>query len=77
MGTRKNRLAEAVLTSTHYLYIEQKYENISEFFYLKIFSFLGVKFSIYLSRRVFAMDTLSGKTTLSLSLLTIDYSKRK
>ena len=34
---------------------EQKYEKISEFFYLKKFSFLEVKFSIYLNRRVFVM----------------------
>ena len=30
---------------------------MSEFFYLKIFSFLEVKFSIYLNRRVFVMKT--------------------
>ena len=29
---------------------------MSEFFYLKIFSFLEVKFSIYLNRRVFVME---------------------
>ena len=29
--------------------------KISEFFYLKIFQFLEVKFSIYLNRRVFVM----------------------
>ena len=29
VGTRLNRLAEAVLTSTHNLCLEQKYKNIS------------------------------------------------
>ena len=43
-----------VLTSTHNLCFEQKYENISVFC-LKIFRFLEVKFSIYLNRRVFVM----------------------
>ena len=33
--------------------------KISEFFYLKIFSFLEVKFSIYLNRRVFVMYPFS------------------
>ena len=42
------------LTSTHYLCFEQKYEKY-ESFYLKIFSFLEVKFSIYLNRRIFVM----------------------
>ena len=51
MGTRYNRLAEAVLTGTHNICLEQKYKS----FYLKIFSFLVVKFSIYLYRRVFVM----------------------
>ena len=46
---------EAVLTSTHNLCFEQKYEKISELFYLKICSFLEVKFSIYLNRQVFVM----------------------
>ena len=39
MGTRYNRLAEAVLTSAHNPCFEQKNEKISDFFYLKIFSF--------------------------------------
>ena len=54
MGTRQNRLGEAVLTSTHNLCFEQKYEKISEFLFEK-FQFLEVKFSIYLNRRVFVM----------------------
>ena len=40
--------------STHNLCFEQKYEKC-QFFYLKIFSFLEVKFSIYLNRYVFVM----------------------
>ena len=55
MGTRLNRLAEAVLTSTHNLCFEQKYENIRVFFLSKHFNFLVVKFSVYLNRRVFVM----------------------
>ena len=50
MRTRKNRLAEAVLTSTHNLCFEQKYEK-----YQKIlsenFHFLVETFSIYTERK--------------------------
>ena len=58
---RKHRLwvlvTEAVLTSTHNLCVEQKYENYQSFFLSDyfFFSFLEVKFSIYLNRRVFIM----------------------
>ena len=45
-----------VLTSTHNLCFEQKYEKYQNF-YLKIFIFLVVKFSIYLNRHVFVMET--------------------
>ena len=50
VGTRYNRLAEAVLTSTHNLCFEQKYEK-------KILDFLSENFQflIYLNRRVFVM----------------------
>ena len=41
-GTRKNRLAEAVLTSTHILCFEQKYEEYQTFFIWN-FSFFGGK----------------------------------
>ena len=54
MGTRKNRLAEAVLTSTHSLCFEQKHEKYQNFL-SENFQFLAVKFSIYLNRRVFVM----------------------
>ena len=40
--------------STHNLCFEQKYEKYQRF-YLKIFNFLEVKFSIQLNRRVFVM----------------------
>ena len=40
--------------STHNLCFEQKYEKYHNF-YLKTSSFLVVKFSIYLNRRVFVM----------------------
>ena len=58
MDIRKNRLSEAVLTSTHNLCFEQKYEK-SQNFYLKTLSFLVVKFSVYLKRRVFITTLLS------------------
>ena len=54
MGPRKNRLGEAVLTSTHNLCFEQKYENISEFL-SENFHFLVVNSSIYLNRLVSVM----------------------
>ena len=57
-------LAEAVLTSTHNQCFEQKYEKYQNF-YLKIFIFLVVKFSIHLNRRVFVMSILyNSKFTL-------------
>ena len=57
-----------VLTSTHSLCFEQKYEKMSEFFFFVFvfvfflsdsFLFLEVKFSVYLNRRVFVTITLS------------------
>ena len=54
MGTRQNRLAEAVLTSTHNLYFEQKYEKYQSIL-SENFQFLEVKFSIFLNWRVFVM----------------------
>ena len=49
-----NRLGEAVLTSTHNLCFEQKYEKYRNFV-SENFPVLVVKFSIYLNRRVFVM----------------------
>ena len=46
MVTRLNRLGKAVLTITHNLYFEQKYEKYQNF-YLKIFIFCGKIFSIF------------------------------
>ena len=43
MGTRKNRLAEAVLTSTRNLCFEQKYEKCQSFL-SENFQFLEVNF---------------------------------
>ena len=57
MGTRWNRLGEAVLTSTHNLCFEQKYENIRIF--IENFQFLVVKFSIYLNKLVFVMRSMT------------------
>ena len=48
ISAKKHRLC---LTSTHF---EQKYEKYQNF-YLKIFIFLVVKFSVYFNRRVFVM----------------------
>ena len=50
-------LGEAVLTSTHNLCFEQKYEKYQNF-YLKTFRFWVVKFSNYLNMRVFVMYNL-------------------
>ena len=48
MGTRKNRLAEAVLTSTTIYVFEQKYETYQSFFFIWNFSFFAGKvFSIF------------------------------
>ena len=47
MGTRLNRLCEAVHTSTHNLCFEQKNEKYQIFFYLKIFIFGGKIFIIF------------------------------
>ena len=49
------RTAEAVLTSTHNLCFEQKYEKY-QMFLSENFPFLEVKLSIYLNRRVFVMS---------------------
>ena len=46
---------EAVLTSTHILCFEQKYEKYRSFLFKK-FQFLEMKFSIYLNKRVFVMN---------------------
>ena len=59
-------LNEAVLTSTHNLCFEQKYEkyqNLSS----ENFHFLVVKFSVYLNRHVFVMKML-GLTKKKISL---------
>ena len=55
MGTCLNRLGEVVLTSTHNLCFEQKYEKYKSFL-SENFQFLEVTFSIYLNRRVFIMN---------------------
>ena len=50
MGTRKNRVGEAVLTSNHNLCFEQKYEKYHIFLSEK-FPFLVAKSSICLNRK--------------------------
>ena len=69
MGTRSYRLGEAVLTSTHNLCFEQKYEKY-QYFSSENFHFLVVKFSIYLDRRVYVMKFFQsyGKLRLSTSM---------
>ena len=54
MGTRLNRLSEAVLTCTHDLCFKQK-EEISLIFHLKIFIFTAVKNHCILHRHVCVM----------------------
>ena len=54
MGTCQNCLFKAVLTSTHNVCFEQKYEKYQNFL-SEIFQFLVVKFSVYLNRHVFVM----------------------
>ena len=51
MGTH---LTKVVLTSTHNLCFEQKYEKYQNFF-TENFHFLVVKFSVYLNRHVFVI----------------------
>ena len=53
-GYSLNRFAKAVLTSTHNLCFEQKYENYQHFS-SESFQFLVVKLSVYLNRSVFVM----------------------
>ena len=48
------KFVEAVLTSTHNLCFEQKYEKYQSFL-SENFQFLEVKFSLYLNRHVFVM----------------------
>ena len=50
--------SEAVLTSTHNLCFEQKYEKYQSFL-SENFQLLEVKFSIYLNRRVFVMNIVT------------------
>ena len=54
VDTSLNRFSEAVLTSTHNLCSEQKYEKYQNFLSGN-FHFLVVNFSVYLNRRVFVM----------------------
>ena len=66
LSAQKHRLwvlAEAVLTSTHNLCFEQKYE-IYQIFLFENFMFFEVKFSIYLNRRVFVMCARMGPVIL-------------
>ena len=58
MGTRKNRLGEAVLTCTTIYVLSRNTINI-RIFYLKINIFGVVKFSVYLNRLVFVKDRFS------------------
>ena len=55
---------EAVLTSTHNLCFEQKYEEDQNFL-SESFPFLVVKFSVYLNRRVFVMVLNCGSSWTS------------
>ena len=63
MGTRLNRLIDAVLTSNHNLCFEQKYEKY-QIFLSENFDSLVVKFSVYLNRQVSAMSVKYGNPLL-------------
>ena len=52
--TRKNRLVQAVLTSTHNLCFEQQYEKYQSFL-SDFFQLLVVKFTVYLNRHAIVM----------------------
>ena len=56
------RLAESVLTRTHNLCFDQKYEKYQMFQFL-----LVLKFSIYLNRHVFVMSPLNAGVSLMTS----------
>ena len=60
MGIHQNCLTEAVLTSTHNLCFEQKYEKYQNFLSENV-HFLVVKFSVYLNRHVFIMRFAAAK----------------
>ena len=51
-------LVEAVLTSTHNLCFEQKYEKYQNLCLSENLNFLVTKFSIYLNRHAFVMKTI-------------------
>ena len=55
ISAQKYRLWVLVITSTHNLCFEQKYEKYQNFLSEKLPFFLVVKFSVYLNRRVFVM----------------------
>ena len=70
------RRDEAVLTSTHNLCFEQKYEKYQSFL-SENFQFFEVKFSIYLNRPVFVMYTHSkilDSITVDLLACVIEFS---
>ena len=54
MGTRWNRLVEAVPTSTHNLCFKQKFEKYQNLL-SENFHFTAMKVSVYLNRHVFVM----------------------
>ena len=57
MGTRSNRLGEAVQTSTYTLCFELKYEQYQ--ILSENFQFFVVKFSIFMSRCVFVKSNVN------------------
>ena len=61
MGTRQNRLSEAVLTCTHNLCFEQKYEK-SKNIQPKIVIFTDVKNRCMLHGHVFVMESNTKRT---------------
>ena len=65
MGTRYNRLIEAVLTCTHNQCFEQKQEKYLKKNYLKINIFSAVKYCCILHGRVFVMKFQDHQTSSS------------
>ena len=69
MGTRKNRLNVAVITCTHNVCFEQKYENSKKKRKLKVVIFTALKNRCILHGYVFVMCT--ARQYNSISYLTI------
>ena len=68
-------VAEAVLTSTHNLCFEQKYEKNIKVFLSENFQFLEVTFSICLNRHVFVMQGICRCPLLTTQIMKLFYTE--